>query len=518
MADLIIFIMVADVYHAGIGKTTLANEICLKWANNNFLSKAFDIVIMLLLRSIQHQSTEEVFEKVIGKGAFQDLIASLGERCLIILEGLDEITLERQQSDQFLIELISSKLLQYSTIVITSRPHACQELMKKADSIIEILGFGNKEITDFVQESFPLDKIPGKMFLQQLQEHPQLYSICHVPISLAMIIDIFKEMKSLPLTLTELYYRFMVMMLVRENEKVKEKNQIQTPVAVLLINITEEEILHQALPDVPKEKLKNVFLLSKLAFHGFFTVTKEDQSNRIVKRINLKIIFNQNDLIQCGIVSLDNYDGHSLLKMETLHHFAGSQKTFNFIHLTAQEFLCAVYMLTLSQEEQLCSVQEYFNVYPNVIIFYCGLTKLDLHHIIYSELTTSSSLTAVKCLYEGQRNTDLHKLTSPFLLNIKHTTLLPYDCLCVSYVLCHYSVTRLNLFRCYIGDNNAQILAKWCLNKKDTRLQELNLHGNKLTSEGMKHVMNIVTSKLTINFAYNNVYVVVIMYMQVALH
>jgi len=53
--------------------------------------------------------------------------------------------------------------------------------MKRANKIIEILGFGDKEITEFVQDSFTLDNAQsGKVFLQQLEEHPQLYSLCHV--------------------------------------------------------------------------------------------------------------------------------------------------------------------------------------------------------------------------------------------------------------------------------------------------------------------------------------------------
>ena len=185
--------------------------------------------------------------------------------------------------------------------------------MRKANKIIEILGFGHKEITEFVQDSFPLDKTQsGEVFLQQLEEHPQLYSLCHVPISLAMIIDIFKEMKSLPSTLTELYYRFMVMMLIRESKKVKEKSVTAVPSNV-------EEILHQTIPDVPKDKLENICLLSKLAFYGFF---ETNESNTFTQR-NPKIIFVQKDLIKCGIINTSNYDGHSLLKMETLHHFTG---------------------------------------------------------------------------------------------------------------------------------------------------------------------------------------------------
>ena len=479
------------VPHTGIGKTTLANEVCVNWAKDGFLSKAFSIVIMLLLRSIQQQSTEQVFEELIGTEAFQDLKELLGRKCLIILEGLDEITLERQRSDEFLTKLINSKLFQYSTIVVTSRPHACQEVLKKANKIIEILGFGDKEMKEFVKDSFALDITQsGEMFLQQLEQHPQLYSLCHVPISLAMIIDIFKETKTFPSTLTELYYRFIIMMLVRESKKL-QKNQVSLTISMTQIT---EDVLHQALPDAPKEKLVNVLLLSKLAFNGFFTITEGNESGKKVSKRDPKIIFNQNDLIQCGIVNTDNYDGYSLLKMETLHHFAGGQVTYNFIHLTVQEFLCAIYMLTLSQEEQYHLLKVHFNDYPNIMILYCGLTKLDFHQVVYSKLTSRhSTVTAVKCLYEGQMNTAPPKSSSPFVANMRGITLLPYENLCLSYLFCHYPVTELHMEQCHIGDKGAGILAKWCLNK-NTKLQQLNLSGNNLTSEGVKHVMKIVTS------------------------
>ena len=253
-----------------------------------------------------------------------------------------------------------------------------------------------------------------------------------------------------------------------------------------------EEILHQTLPDVPKDKLGSICLLSKLAFYGFF----ETNENNIITKRNPKIIFVHNDLIQCGIVNTNNYDGHSLLKMETLHHFAGGELTFNFIHLTLQEFLCAVYMLTLSQEEQYHLLNEYFDHYPNIMILYCGLTKLDYHKVVYSKLTSRlSTVTAVKCLYEGQLNTP-PKSSSPFVLNMHNITLLPYDCHCLSFVCYHYTVTQLDLRSCHIGDKNAKIVAKWCFHKKNTELQTLKLWKNNLTSEGMKYIMKIVTSEL----------------------
>ena len=115
-------------------------------------------------------------------------------------------------------------------------------------------------------------------------------------------------------------------------------------------------------------------------------------------------------------------------------------------------------------------------------MFYCGLTKLDFRQVVYSKLTVQhSTVTAVKCLYEAQWDTAAHKPTSLFALDIIWN-MLPYDILCLSYVYCNYPVAQLNMSSCHIGDRNAGILAKWCLNKnKTTKIQELRLSWNNLT-------------------------------------
>ena len=105
-------------------------------------------------------------------------------------------------------------------------------------------------------------------------------------------------------------------------------------------------------------------------------------------------------------------------------------------------------------------------------------------------------MTAVHCLYEVQRNAAPLKSVTPFVLSLSVIKLLPYDTLSLSYVCCHYPVIQLNMESCYIGDKDVGILAKHFLNKNDTsKLQQLKLINNELTSEGMKHVMKIVTSE-----------------------
>ena len=334
---------------------------------------------------------------------------------------------------------------------------------------------------------FPNDSQIADTFMQQLMEYPHIHSLCCVPISLIMIIAIFKyKRQNLPSTLTKIYLHYVVMMLVREKKRIKLV--FSTDAATENV----EEIC-KALPDIPEEMTGTLFLLSKLAYHSFFESAGNIKKWRKVSK--QKIILSEDDFTQYNIKINEHFDGEGLLQAETVCYFSGDHVTYNFIHLTVQEFLCAVYMLTLSQEEQYHLLKEYFDDYPNIMILYCGLTRLDCHQVIYSKLTSrDSTVTAVKCLYEGQWNNDA---ISPVTLDMGYKMLLPYDILGVSYAYCNYPVTILNLNWCHIGDEDARTLAKCCSNNNETtKLEKLDVVRNSLTSEGMKHVMKIVTSEL----------------------
>lgn len=471
----------------GIGKTTLAHEICVKWARDEFLSDNFDIVIMIALREVQGISLDEAIKKEIREEAYKKLDDTLGLKSLIILEGLDEMAAEQQQDDTFQ-ELIKCRKFERAVILITSRPNACREL--PANRKIEIIGFGDEQIKEFVLQAFSGDTTAADKFLQHLRESPHIYSLCYVPISLVMIIDIYKFRKqSFPSTLTELYKHFIVMMLIRENKKIK---CLSLPVTTGDVG----QIFLKIFPEATEELIGKLFLLSKLAYHGFFEMnpgsTGRHDGWRNVSR--QKIIFGEGDLAQHNIKITDNLDSGGLLKAEVLHHLRGDCVTYNFTHLTVHEFLCAVYMLTLSQEEQYHLLKEYFELYPNIITHYCGLTKLDIHQVVHSKLASPSTMTAVKCLYEAQQN----QSTSPFALDMSYmswTNITPYDFLSLSYVCFHYPVSQLKLSLCSVSDGSARILAKCC--SKTSELLELNLYANKLTSEGIKkHVMMIAKSEL----------------------
>ena len=69
--------------------------------------------------------------------------------------GMDEMTAERRENDPFINRLIKCTLLEEATIMITSRSHACENL--DASRRVEVVGFGKKEIREFVEKAFPND-------------------------------------------------------------------------------------------------------------------------------------------------------------------------------------------------------------------------------------------------------------------------------------------------------------------------------------------------------------------------
>ena len=483
----------------GIGKTTMANELCSRWAKDGFLAEDFDAVILIPLRSLQQRSLKDMIETQIGEENYQLLEKSAGRRCLIILEGLDEMSANRRHNDPFLQSLVKAyDKLQEARVIITSRPHACEGI--DAGRRVEVVGFGNNEIREFVEHSFPNDIQSSEDFLRQLDEYPQLHSLCYIPLNLVILVDVFNcSEKKLPSTLTELYQVFIVMTMKRQVKK--EKKPVRSTVAVAAADNVEK-----MLRGIPKETVEILLCLCMLAYRGFFDWYCHKEVKYIWQRkLNPKIIFTESDLTQCGIEVTDNFDGFGLLKVIETHQLSIDINTYNFNHLTIQEFLCAVHIsLVLSQQEQLCLLREHFDDYPNVFTFVCGLTGLassEMFQFIYSKLTSHNYddvITAMRCINESKQSSTAHQLVSPLALDMSYYSLLPYDCLCVSNILSCYPVTELNMESCSIGNKGAEMFMKHYTNKTTTcqLLEELYLSSNDLTSEGMEYMMNIVkTSK-----------------------
>ena len=466
--------------YIGIGKTTLANEICIKWARDGFLAHDFHVIILIPLRSVRQKgSLETVIEELFGKDDYPQLKKLLGEKSLIILEGLDEMSTD-QQKDEFFCALMDCRIFERATILLTSRPHACTNL--KVHREIEVIGFGKKEIEEFAKESLG-DGEEFKKFLQQFKEHSYLSSL-------------YYNDNILPSTLTELYQKFIAMILLRPGNIDKFTNKTAA------VSSSIEKKVHKMLNDIPPEAVKTVCALCELSYHAFFGWCSVKESYKSWgKKGDPKIIFTVEDLKQCGFHINDDFDGFGLLKATYVKELLDNTCIYNFVHLSIQECLCAVYIATLSEDEQLHIYKKhrYHQAYHNIFTFYCGLTQLSCKEVleeVFIDLTEHDHCVAARrFIYESQ-NSEPPQTAFPFTFN-NSMVFSPDDILCISYVLSHYPVKRLimelNMQHDHLDDDQVELLANHY--RGNEVLQTVDLSGNALTSKGIKHVMKILASK-----------------------
>ena len=151
-----------------------------------------------------------MIDAVGSEAAYDELLTkSHGNRCLILLEGLDEISAHWQQNDTMFCQLLTDPVyLSNANILMTSRPHACIYMyrdIKGYARMIEIVGFDKPQIKEYAELYFHNSSTAEK-FMEQINNDPHISSLCYVPLCLNMVLECFKyNNETLHTTLTELY-------------------------------------------------------------------------------------------------------------------------------------------------------------------------------------------------------------------------------------------------------------------------------------------------------------------------
>ena len=427
----------------GSGKSTLSFHIRQEWANGQLFQK-YKLVVLIRLRDLIIQNAKSVadlLQNIVGVVA-EEIVACKGESVLFILDGWDELTKEKP-GHSVILDLIKSKELQESSIIITSRPTSSANLHKHVSLRAEILGFSKNELRSYFTFCLKDDPKDVKDLLKRIEDNPIIEGICYLPLNASILVHLFIcGDGELPDTQYGIFHDLICNCIYRCLKKT-QKGATDIPKV-------------KSLSKLP-QSIKNHFQqLCELAYNGV---------------MNDEVIFH---IEQPGFVTLD-----LLQKVESFYRYGGMSYSYNFLHLSIQELLAAIHIATkLGSEEQ---VEKFKKMYDNprfsaVFQFYAAITKLEtpgMKDVIVQvakgcavnrpdRTHKALLLSLLHCLHEAQ-DSSLCQLVADQLdskLKLNSITFNLAECFSLQYFLKHLENFEIDLKKCFIDSDKCKALFK----------------------------------------------------------
>ena len=334
----------------GIGKTTLAWEICKGWAMGKFFNQ-YSLVLLLRLRDGQVQTAKTIKDVILllpMEEYLEDIVQYLKRAdVLIILEGLDELPKELLSQPSIFTRLLEGKALPNATVLVTSRPSATAQLWKtwnkKTSKHVEITGFTEDNITAYVASI--LSPLELSKFNTYISTAPSIKQMMYVPLHSGIVVELYRMCKDLdkplPTTKTALYTQLVHTILTRHLTKHPTYKN--------------DEIDIDDFTNLPDD-IRPLF--RDLTERAYENVTRQQL-----------IIKDEDKPIQhLGLM-------HAVVQQ--VHNKHKSQHTYTFLHLSIQEYLGAVYMSQMETSTQKQLVESMFSKQHlrNMAMFLAAITK-----------------------------------------------------------------------------------------------------------------------------------------------
>ena len=488
----------------GVGKSTFAWEFCRRWERGE-IAQQYQLVLLLRLRDERVSKAKSLQDLIyhplegVDKAVCTQLALSHDFNCLIILEGFDELPDSCRNEQSIFIDLISGKLLPVATVLVTSRPWATKVIHQKYENRvsqhIEILGFTSDQITRYIKSTLPLDEVSDLNVY--LERHPQIRSGMYIPLNSAIVVTVYQESQTtecaLPTTLTELYTALTQVLLHRHMRGHPECETAIKCIDTLALS-------------VPPKVHDSFFKLCKLAYSGI--VGTSDQVQLIFRDL-------PSDFDDLGLMD----------SVTELYVTQGAVSSYNFLHLTFQEFFAAMHISTMSEEEQLKHFYRHKEGRLKMVLrFLAGLKKLSCFSFIdnhscqapstrHEDDSNSSWLLAGLSCFSNKRRIDNHFFQTPSIehegnssylmscdvaVDINHVhwmfeaqseeitlghgtvefynndSLLPLDCYALGYCIVHSQCQW--VLRIQWGEEEMRMLVAGASTKQETTAKVVGLH------------------------------------------
>ena len=344
----------------GVGKTTLCRKFCKDWGAGQIL-KQFSIVWLLHLREeriAKAKSLDDLFQhynKKLLKKVLEHIEETGGEGNLLVCDGFDELSEKERTQHSLFLDIIRGKVLPKCSVIVSSRPYASQMLqqMKSITHHVEIVGFTEKQIKECIRKNIT-DKPKAEELIEQLKQRLDILSLCYTPLNAAITLYVYKqEEHTLPTTLTQLYTLYIL-------------HSLKRSVEIHFDNLNARDITD--LKNLPDPIALPFIALCKMAYNGL----QDDQLG-----------FSTSQLPQ----SLQGCPGCKGTKPDLLGLMSGSKSftgsnaevSYQFTHLTVQEFLAAWYaaiVLSVEEQSKLFIEKAGDHRFRMMLLFLAGITGL----------------------------------------------------------------------------------------------------------------------------------------------
>ena len=498
----------------GIGKTVLAKEIVFQWANGNLL-KNERLVFLIYFRDPKIRKINN-FESLINCISYSQTSKSIkryigsvsGKGVTLVFDGYDEYP-DRLRKNSYLSDVINRKIFEFQScnVVITSRPSASGCLHNKVDLRVEILGFTKEHRKSYIIHALKGNYNAILDLVGYLESNYSVDAYCHVPLSMAILVFLFKESdynkNELPTTQTAINYKFVRIIIRRFIKKFQQ-----------------EPLTISKFSEVPKPYKKVLLEISKLAFKAL----QEDN-----------IVVSANEIRHyCPSLLKDSKyrNGLDLLKAVEFFNLEenADELSFNFLHFSVQELLAAYHISLMSENNQIKLLKDTFwnSRYFNTWIMYVALTKdqpFAFRHFLsgnWSRLSTKfhfwwsgkayigisknmkeskiKRLHLFQCFTEAGNDDMCHyigNLLQDRTIDLSEQTLSAVEMYTLSSFLArciHRQWSLLDLSNCYLDDENFERFYKSyaSLTKSAVIINTVNLSSNALTQASASHIGNLV--------------------------
>ena len=488
--------------HAGIGKTTLSLMLSEEWAQGNIL-KQFDLVLLLPLREKKVSCAESLPDllkllhscEVIRTSVARELEEREGERVLIIADGWDELEETKRSKDSFLYDLLFGVVVPFASVLVTSRPSASSSLRKlsSVSRLVEVVGFDKENIKAFIESEFEDDPQKASGLLKQLGNNPILQSVCGVPLNCAIICYLWHTLKQeLPSTMTGLYTQIILSVVYRDITK----------------KFTEyAEIMSLSSFDSIPTKLQPYWW--RICEFAYETISRN------------QIVFSKEELevfLPEALTSDQTIFCFGLLQSSPSLLLVGHGLSFSFLHLTFQEYLAALHILTLPVEKQLeiCQSNALTNHFSIVWRFFFGLlsvqtdgnhlslcrklnTSMDIEGMLTTYRFREDKLLLCHCAFE-YRCSHVSSLVSVLINEERHEYFAvahnALDCAAVCHILSHTefcSSLLISMTSCGLGDKELkQLITPLSRAAGQLQVKKLDLSRNELSNTGISELFSVV--------------------------